>query len=171
VVASGERARFPKASPRRASEEEDIDEIIKEIIDENSYATNSVKQKSKTSNPVPETNTSAQSQVKRCYPVYLGGSKAPCGIGRSSSQRTCDQLRCTACDFRVSHYNDYQWDQACDYLFFRNNMPEFQKLRTKMLVKKGSRAYACQCTWRSIEELTDLSTDRQLRWVCSKHTE
>ncbi|XP_066873318.1 cilia- and flagella-associated protein 418 isoform X4 [Kogia breviceps] len=48
----------------------------------------------------------------------------------------------------------------------RNNMPEFHKLKTKLIKKKGTRAYACQCSWRTIEELTDLQTDRHLRWVC-----
>uniref|UniRef100_A0A8D0HLL5 Cilia- and flagella-associated protein 418 n=1 Tax=Sphenodon punctatus TaxID=8508 RepID=A0A8D0HLL5_SPHPU len=99
-----------------------------------------------------------------CCPVYLGGSSTPHGIGTNISQRTCDQLRCTACDFRVLHYDDYLWDKSCDYLFFRNNMPELSKLRVKMMKKEGTRAYACQCTWRSVDELTDLSTDRQLRW-------
>ncbi|XP_046944915.1 cilia- and flagella-associated protein 418 isoform X2 [Lynx rufus] len=51
----------------------------------------------------------------------------------------------------------------------RNNMPEFHKLRTKLVKKKGTRAYACQCSWRTIEELTDLQTEHQLRWVCGKH--
>ncbi|XP_023557158.1 protein C8orf37 homolog isoform X2 [Octodon degus] len=51
----------------------------------------------------------------------------------------------------------------------RNNMPEFHKLRTKLVKKKGTRAYACQCSWRSIEELTDLQAEHQLRWVCGKH--
>ncbi|KFP57224.1 Protein C8orf37, partial [Cariama cristata] len=104
-----------------------------------------------------------------CCPVYLGGSSSPYGIGTNISKRTCDQLRCTACDFRVSLFNDYVWDQSCDYLFFRNNMPELSKLRAKMIKKKGARAYACQCSWRSIDELTDLQTDQQLRWVCGKH--
>ncbi|XP_061459480.1 cilia- and flagella-associated protein 418 isoform X2 [Rhineura floridana] len=150
AVAAGERARFSKALTKCASEEEDIDEIIKDIIDENSYAKNLVKQISKSPSPASENNTTSfQAQGKR----------------------TCDQLRCTACDFHVLHYNDYRWDKSCDYLFFRNNMPEFSKLRTKMLTKKGSRAYACQCTWRSVDELTDLTMDRQLRWVCSKHIE
>ncbi|KAJ6663922.1 hypothetical protein lerEdw1_008876 [Lerista edwardsae] len=137
-----------------AHEEEDIDEIIKDIIDEKSFAKNPVKPFSKSPNSAFENNkanniTSTQARGKR----------------------TCDQLRCTGCDFHVSHFNDYQWDQSCDYLFFRNNMPEFSKLRTKMLKKTGTRAYACQCSWRSIDELTDLSMDRQLRWVCSKHIE
>ncbi|MEE6509231.1 hypothetical protein FKM82_025041 [Ascaphus truei] len=52
----------------------------------------------------------------------------------------------------------------------RNSMPELSKLQTKILRKKGTRAYACQCSWRSIQELTDLGTDQQLRWVCGKHS-
>ncbi|XP_042320392.1 protein C8orf37 homolog [Sceloporus undulatus] len=156
----------------KGASKEDLDDIIKDIFDEKSYVQNCVKQTSNLSSPASEKNiTTIQAYGKRCCPVYLGGSAAPYGIGTSISQRTCDQLRCTACDFRVSHYDDYQWDKSCDYLFFRNNMPEFSKLRRKMLIKKGARAYACQCTWRSVDQLTDLSTDRQLRWVCSKHTE
>ncbi|XP_062987038.1 cilia- and flagella-associated protein 418 [Elgaria multicarinata webbii] len=178
AVAAGERARFSKVLTKGASEEEDIDDIIKDIIDENNYAKNPGKtealwkQTSQLPSPASENNIpSIQAHGKRCCPVYLGGSSTPYGIGTNISQRTCDQLRCTACDFRVSHYNDYQWDKSCDYLFFRNNMPEFSKLKTKMLTKRGSRAYACQCSWRSIDELTDLAMDRQLRWVCSKHIE
>jgi hypothetical protein len=60
------------------------------------------------------------------------------------------------------------WDKSCDYLFFRNNMAEFHKLETKLIEKKGAWAYACQCSWRTVEELTDLQTDH-LRWVCGKH--
>ncbi|XP_030870031.3 cilia- and flagella-associated protein 418 isoform X2 [Gorilla gorilla gorilla] len=52
---------------------------------------------------------------------------------------------------------------------WRNNMPEFHKLKAKLIKKKGTRAYACQCSWRTIEEVTDLQTDHQLRWVCGKH--
>nr|XP_020641072.1 protein C8orf37 homolog isoform X2 [Pogona vitticeps] len=172
AAAAGERARFSKVLTKYASEEEDLDGIIKDIIDEKSCAKNVEKQTSKLPSCASENNiTVIQAHGKRCCPVYLGGSTAPYGIGTNISQRTCDQLRCIACDFRVSHYNDYHWDKSCDYLFFRNNMPEFSKLKMKMVPKKGSRAYACQCSWRSINELTDLSTDRQLRWVCSKHTE
>lgn len=130
------------------------------------------KLKSNSPSVTPGSNsTVVQAHRKRCCPVYLGGSSSPNGIGTNISKRTCDQLRCTACDFRVSLFNDYIWDQSCDYLFFRNNMPELSKLRAKMIKKKGSRAYACQCSWRSIDELTDLQADQQLRWVCGKHAE
>lgn len=36
-----------------------------------------------------------------------------------SLNRSCDHLRCTACDFWVVSYDDYMWDKSCDYLFFR----------------------------------------------------
>ncbi|XP_048364190.1 cilia- and flagella-associated protein 418 isoform X1 [Sphaerodactylus townsendi] len=172
AASSVKRAWISKNSTKHDNEEEDLDEIINDIISENNFAKNHVKCISKSSSLTAETNvTSSHAHDKRCCPVYLGGSTAPCGIGTNISQKTCDRLRCTACDFRVLHHDDYQWDTSCDYLFFRNNMPEFSKLRTKMVKKKGTRAYACQCSWRSIDELTDLSTDRQLRWVCSKHAE
>ncbi|XP_077207967.1 cilia- and flagella-associated protein 418 [Paroedura picta] len=172
AASSGERARFSKISTKHSNEEEDLDEIIKDIMDGKNFVQSPVKCISKCPTLAAETNiASTQAQGKRCCPVYLGGSTAPYGIGTNISQRTCDRLRCTACDFRVLHSDDYQWDKSCDYLFFRNNMPEFSKLRTKMVKKKGTRAYACQCNWRSIDELTDLSMDRQLHWVCSKHTE
>ncbi|XP_075682046.1 cilia- and flagella-associated protein 418 isoform X2 [Rhinoderma darwinii] len=53
----------------------------------------------------------------------------------------------------------------------RNSMPEHSKLQTRMIRKKGARAYACQCSWRSVQHLTDLSTEQQLRWVCGKHSD
>uniref|UniRef100_M3XIP9 Cilia- and flagella-associated protein 418 n=1 Tax=Latimeria chalumnae TaxID=7897 RepID=M3XIP9_LATCH len=107
----------------------------------------------------------------RCYPVYLGGTSVPLGVGTNNSKRACDQLRCTACDFRVATFDEYEWDKSCDYLFFRNNMPNFNKLKGKMNRRIGTRAYACQCNWRSIKELTALGTNQELRWVCGKHTE
>ncbi|XP_025915950.1 protein C8orf37 homolog [Apteryx rowi] len=149
------------------SSEEDIDDIFDEICNDNSFAKTPLKLKSNSAGIAPHSNSLVmQASGKRCCPVYLGGSSSPYGIGTNISKRTCDQLRCTACDFRVSLYNDYIWDQSCDYLFFRNNMPELSKLRAKMIKKKGSRAYACQCSWRSVDELTDLQTDQQLRWIC-----
>ncbi|XP_068942697.1 cilia- and flagella-associated protein 418 [Petaurus breviceps papuanus] len=148
--------------------DDDLDGLINEIFEEPCFDKKSVKLKSKSSNHT-SVRTSIQVLGKRCSPVYIGGSSAPCGIGTNTSQRTCDQLRCTACDFRVLSFDDYMWDKSCDYLFFRNNMPEFNKLKAKMTKRKGTRAYACQCSWRDVEELTDLQTDQQLRWVCGKH--
>ncbi|XP_050178485.1 cilia- and flagella-associated protein 418 [Myiozetetes cayanensis] len=152
------------------SSEEDLDDIIDEICKDSSFTKTPPKLKSNFTSLTPDRNSAVvQARGKKCCPVYLGGSASPSGIGTNISKRTCDQLRCTACDFRVSLFNDYIWDQSCDYLFFRNNMPELSKLRAKMIKKKGARAYACQCSWRSIDELTDLQTEQRLRWVCGKH--
>ncbi|XP_016152315.1 PREDICTED: protein C8orf37 homolog isoform X1 [Ficedula albicollis] len=153
---------------RAGSSEEDLDDIIDEICNDSSFTKTPPKLKSNSASLTPERNgVVVQAHGKRCCPVYLGGSLSPSGIGTNISKRTCDQLRCTACDFRVSLFNDYVWDQSCDYLFFRNNMPELSKLRAKMIKKKGARAYACQCSWRSIEELTDLQTQPRLRCLAS----
>ncbi|XP_028918235.1 protein C8orf37 homolog isoform X3 [Ornithorhynchus anatinus] len=51
----------------------------------------------------------------------------------------------------------------------RNNMPELGKLKARLVKKKGTRAYACQCSWRSVEELIDLQTAQRLHWVCGQH--
>lgn len=55
------------------------------------------------------------------------------------------------------------------FLFFRNNMPDYHKLKVKLRRKKGGRAYACQCSWHSTLSLTDLREQQQLKWVCGKH--
>ncbi|XP_064298429.1 cilia- and flagella-associated protein 418 [Phalacrocorax carbo] len=173
AAAAAKEGRSAKLLISAGSSEEDIDDIIDEICNDSGFAKTPLKLKPNSASLTPESNSAVvvQAHRKRCCPVYLGGSSSPHGIGTSISKRTCDQLRCTACDFRVSLFNDYVWDQSCDYLFFRNNMPELSKLRAKMRKKKGARAYACQCSWRSIGELTDLQTDQQLRWVCGKHAE
>ncbi|XP_064562532.1 cilia- and flagella-associated protein 418 [Zonotrichia leucophrys gambelii] len=170
--AAAKEGRSAKVLMSAGSSEEDLDDIIEEICNDSSFAKTPPKLKSNSASLTPERNSVVvQAHGKRCCPVYLGGSLSPSGIGTNISKRACDRLRCTACDFRVSLFNDYVWDQSCDYLFFRNNMPELSKLRAKMIKKKGARAYACQCSWRSIDELTDLQTEQQLRWVCGKHGE
>ncbi|XP_005008290.1 cilia- and flagella-associated protein 418 isoform X1 [Cavia porcellus] len=148
---------------------EDLDSLINEIFEEPSFDQKPLQKLKSKSSGHTSVRASLQDPHKSCSPVYLGGSTVLSGIGTHTSQRACDHLRCIACDFRVVSYNDYMWDKSCDYLFFRNNMPEFHKLKTKLVKKKGTRAYACQCSWRTIEDLTDLQADHQLRWVCGKH--
>nr|XP_032830350.1 protein C8orf37 homolog isoform X2 [Petromyzon marinus] len=86
---------------------------------------------------------------------------------RSSASRACDRLHCTVCDFRVVTFDNMEWHHSCDYLFFRNNMPDVEKLRARLVRRLGTRAYACQCSWRSVQEPTEPGSN--LRWVCSKH--
>ncbi|XP_051878887.1 cilia- and flagella-associated protein 418 [Pristis pectinata] len=141
-------------------EEDDLNDLIEDIFHDDP----SVSDLSKSS-PRAVTNCAGhRAKGRKCCPVYLGGSSAPLGLGTNTSHRTCDQLRCTTCDFRVITLDDYEWNKTCDYFFFRNNMPDLNKLKTKALSKRGARAYACQCSWRSIQNLTDLREEQQLRW-------
>uniref|UniRef100_A0A8C6T2R1 Cilia- and flagella-associated protein 418 n=1 Tax=Neogobius melanostomus TaxID=47308 RepID=A0A8C6T2R1_9GOBI len=108
----------------------------------------------------------------RCCPVFIGGSSVQTGIGTATSKRSCDQLRCTSCDFSVLTFDDCEWDSGCDYLFFRNNVPERPKLQSKLRRRRAFRAYCCQCSWTSVSELTELMLmlTPPLRWVCAgKH--
>lgn len=107
-------------------------------------------------------------QARRCLPVYLGGSGEILGLGSAVNQRPCDQLRCTSCDFRVCNFDNMAWKADTDYLFLRNNVPDFDKLKPKLIKKKGWRAYCCQCSWRNVFDLAEL-TDSSLKWVCGKH--
>uniref|UniRef100_A0A4W5LDD5 Cilia- and flagella-associated protein 418 n=1 Tax=Hucho hucho TaxID=62062 RepID=A0A4W5LDD5_9TELE len=76
--------------------------------------------------------------TRKCCPVFLGCSAIANGVGTAVSQRSCDQLKCISCDFRVAMFDDHEWDPSCDYFFFRNNVPNCQKLRAKLRRKKGA---------------------------------
>ncbi|XP_067950945.1 cilia- and flagella-associated protein 418-like [Watersipora subatra] len=117
----------------------------------------------------PAPTLARSDQKQRCFTIYLGGSAHSEGITTTASQRACDRLRCTDCDFKVSVYKDFKWDPSTDYLFLRNNMPDFSRLRAKLIPRTGYKAYACQCQWRNIDKLTELSQSKDLKWVCGKH--
>ncbi|NXR92614.1 CH037 protein, partial [Hypocryptadius cinnamomeus] len=118
--AAAKEGRSSKVLMSAGSSEEDLDDIIDEICNDSSFTKTPQKLKSNSASLTPGRNSVVvQAHGKRCCPVYLGGSFSPSGIGTNISKRACDQLRCTACDFRVSLFNDYVWDQSCDYLFFR----------------------------------------------------
>ncbi|KAM4028873.1 cilia- and flagella-associated protein 418 isoform 3-T3 [Anomaloglossus baeobatrachus] len=163
----GERSKNPAAIT--AVDDENVDDLIEDILDVRFYEEN--KSQNIKSPREQSCKASRQQPNKKCCPVYLGGSLVPFGLGTSVSERACDQLRCTSCDFNIVTFDDYKWDASCDYLFFRNSMPELSKLQTRMIRKKGARAYACQCSWRSIQQVTHLSAEEQLRWVCGKHSD
>lgn len=54
--------------------------------------------------------------------------------------RACDKLRCTSCDFLVVWFSDSVWHSRSEYLFFRNNYPEFDRLKKNLVRKKGELA-------------------------------
>ncbi|XP_072536179.1 cilia- and flagella-associated protein 418 [Salminus brasiliensis] len=145
---------------------DDIEAVLQEILDDDYQAGSSdvpaaVRSYAKDSSP--------QTALKKCCPVFLGGSLVISGVGTSISQRACDQLRCTSCDFCIAMFDDHEWDSSCNYLFFRNNMPDRTKLRAKLKRRQGARAYACQCSWYSVFALSELRHIPQLKWVCGQH--
>ncbi|XP_007228920.2 cilia- and flagella-associated protein 418 [Astyanax mexicanus] len=159
------------SSPVRKHEAygDDIEAALQEILD------NDDDDDQTGSSDIPATvrshakDSCPQTASKKCCPVFLGGSLVTSGVGTSISQRACDQLRCTACDFGIAMFNDHEWDSSCDYLFFRNNMPDRTKLRAKLKRRQGARAYACQCSWYSANSLSELRHNPQLKWVCGQH--
>lgn len=155
-----------RSSQTRNKEQDELYDMIKECMDDGPEIPEQIVEPLHTSK-----HNDPSSSRKRCVKVFLGGSKFPKGLCWGSEERACDRLRCTSCDFSVVILNDYEWQVDCDYLFFRNNIPDFEKLKSKLTRKRGCCAYACQCSWRSITRLTELwSSDPQLKWVCGKHS-
>ncbi|XP_028327108.1 cilia- and flagella-associated protein 418 [Gouania willdenowi] len=171
-VTDGQRTHSAsKHKELKSSITDDIDALLDEFMDEDYCDTSQTKitQFSDGTHEKKKKNHSSDAGGRKCCPVFLGGSSLINGIGTSTSKRSCDQLRCISCDFRVMTFEDSEWDPSCDYLFLRNNMPDHQKLRAKLRRRRGIRAYACQCSWFSSEEPMDVRERPQLRWVCGKH--
>ncbi|XP_071083911.1 cilia- and flagella-associated protein 418-like [Haliotis cracherodii] len=162
---TGSHKRITTNKPRnRAKLDDDIDDILKD--DDDIPQLKHLDIGSKTSAD-GQANQRSQSS-RKCFPVYLGGSSCALGSASSVNKRACDKLRCTSCDFRVSQFDNFEWLTSTDYLFLRNNVPDFDKLKSKLTACKGMRAYCCQCCWRSVQDLGELK-DPKLKWVCGKH--
>lgn len=160
-----------RSSQSRNNAQDELYDIIKECMDDGPDIPELVVDHEPTTSLPNSNRNDSSSSRKRCVKVFLGGSKFPKGLCSGSEERVCDKLRCTSCDFNVVILNEYEWQGDCDYLFFRNNIPDFDKLKCKLRRKRGCCAYACQCSWRSVTQLTELwSSDPQLKWVCGKHS-
>ncbi|XP_074540023.1 cilia- and flagella-associated protein 418 [Halichoeres trimaculatus] len=148
---------------------EDIDALLEELLDDDCSDSPQTKTEEFPKATHGGKKVPSLSGGRKCCPVFVGGSSVPNGVGTATSKRSCDQLRCLSCDFRVLMFDDCEWDPSCDYLFLRNNMPDRQKLRAKLRKRRSYRAYACQCSWFSTSEPTELRERAQLSWVCGKH--
>ncbi|KAK5861681.1 hypothetical protein PBY51_017138 [Eleginops maclovinus] len=158
----------PKQSMSSVSD--DIDTLLEELLEED-YSDSPPRKAEAFPKGTDEKKLPSQSGGRKCCPVFVGGSSVANGVGTATSKRSCDQLRCTSCDFRVLMFDDCEWDPSCDYLFLRNNMPERQKLGSRLRKRRGQRSYACQCSWMSASEAADLRDHPRLRWVCGKHND
>ncbi|KAG5175736.1 retinal maintenance-domain-containing protein [Tribonema minus] len=114
--------------------------------------------------------SSGGSSAKRCgFPCIAGTSHAPGCAASSAGRAACGNLRCTGCDFAVLAFDSAEWDADVDYMFFRNNMPRRDRVATRLRARGGWRAYACQCSWRSVADVVRLGPQSDLRWVCGGH--
>lgn len=155
----------------------DLDELLDELtaeLDDNLHPQTPVPHlpaslKSTTTIPKRIPNSSL---TKKCSPVFLSGSMTAVGLGSHGSPRSCDKLICLACDCRVVSFDNYQWTEDVDYLFLRNNYPDFSRLQCNMRPRRGSRAYACQCQHQNAVETRKIGTNvvsSSLKWTCMSH--
>jgi len=107
------------------------------------------------------------SSSMKCFPLLIGGSGDAVGLSTTVSKRCCANLRCYNCDFKVEMFDHYRWSPDTDYLFLRNNMPDFSKLQSRLLSRRSSRAYACQCQWTNAQEMEPLTGDLKRLWHCA----
>ncbi|KXZ42078.1 hypothetical protein GPECTOR_209g406 [Gonium pectorale] len=120
--------------------------------------------------PVPSRKSSTIGSKQKCTGVFVAGTALPRGrMAAVGALTCCDALRCTKCDFRVEQFDNFDWDDDVDYLFFRNNFPTEEKLADKLRKRPGAVAYCCQCSWLSAMEQTKLDFSSEVRWVCAGH--
>lgn len=149
---------------QRRKQDDEMDKIIDDICSQHEPGLekcNSVK-------PVSSKTSQSRPLVTKCFPLSIGGSSVAKGHGNSVNKRSCDSMRCTSCDFRVASFDDFAWDRSTDYLFLRNNAPDFHRLKSKLERRKGYRAYCCQCSHIAVNTLTDVK-DLPVKWVCGQH--
>ena len=98
---------------------------------------------------------------KKCNVVYLG---------KSTTQTSCSHTRCSDCDCAVVCFRDHVWTEEVEYLFLRNNYPDFDRMKEKLKSKSDSHAYACQCNSVTVEtQLPVKSLKSSLKWFCGSH--
>jgi hypothetical protein len=140
-----------------------------------------------------ETKTSSElvgTNKKKCHTVSIAGSMTSigefCGTSKyfvlyliifissghstSLSPRSCSNLLCLSCDFRVVFFDGFRWSgDDADYLFLRNNYPDFARMKAKLVPDQNARAYACGCSKMNPKEMTEVAKKTELKWACMKH--
>mmetsp|Transcript_65608 Transcript_65608/g.116788 ORF Transcript_65608/g.116788 Transcript_65608/m.116788 type:complete len:262 (-) Transcript_65608:1016-1801(-) len=107
---------------------------------------------------------------QRCGVLKIGGTDWPTGCSPTSLvDKKCDNIRCTKCDFKVIWFDNYSWDPSVTYIFLRNNVPDFDKLKEMLVKDNGYCAYACQCCSRTAKSLDSLDPLGDIRWACGGH--
>lgn len=83
----------------------------------------------------------------------------------AGSHSLLEHFHCIGCDFQVLVCEDCVWTEEVDYMFFRNNYPNIERLRRCLVPQEGCRAYCCQCSWKSARSVSSLQEVADgLRW-------
>jgi len=127
--------------PAATTGADDIDSLLADLDAPTAAAAPHARAPAVSRPPPPRANSSSSSVASASISFPSGGD----------SSDTSTNLRCTNCDFRVLRFIDNEWSKDVDYMFFRNFMPNEAKLRPKLKVGDGRCAYACQCSWASID--------------------
>lgn len=126
-------------------------------------------------NSVNSSSTSGGSQKLRCCQVVLGTASSSRGHRPSSfSPCVCDALLCSQCNFKVLFFPHKKWAVTADYLFFRNNMPNTEKLAAKLEKDDGGGAYCCQCKSANVsasdeKRVLSIGNPQDPQWICMGH--
>jgi len=139
-------------------------------IGKSSHVTTSISNTFNTDLSIKNSNheySSSQHKAK-CTTVCIGGLE---GITIGNNQKSCSKLRCTSCDFNCIYFNDYEWTNNVDYLFFRNHVPNTEKLLQELKPKKGYTSICCQCSWITVNKTIPISfiKNKKIKWVCGGH--
>lgn len=84
---------------------------------------------------------------------------------------SCNRLRCSKCDKKIVRFaDDVKWAEHVDYIFVRNFNTNLGKLREGTVKAQGWAAYACQCSWVSVNQQAKTeSLPNCPRWHCGGH--
>lgn len=148
----------------------EIDQFLQDMHSPSKPTTND-KHKNKVSDifdPICETGSTVCSTVKLANDI---GDSETSSINQEINH--CRRIHCLNCDHIVLRCPNHKWNNDCDYLFFRLNVPNYEKLSKKLSFDSDYCAYACQCQWISVKQKHDISIsikDTQIQtWQCSSH--
>ena len=96
--------------------------------------------------------------MKTSRNVVLGGAKAKVSRHGSIMRNTASSdLICLNCDLPVNRWVGKVWNSNSDYIFFRNNAPDREKMAIMLESKSTYAAYACQCSWISTDQVLSIN--------------
>lgn len=85
------------------------------------------------------------------------------------SRKSCDNLLCKKCDIKIKIRKNEKWKANCDYLFFRSNFGNPEKLKIGILKKFGFSSYHCGCIGVSIDKPVFIKKLNNINWICCGH--